>query len=312
MDTWSLHRKQIYARGEETPFVLLGASRIQLGFALDELTRRYPEYRPIQLAIDGHYPWAALRDLAQDEDFRGIVLCSIKAEGFSRSHWEDQSPYVTYYQNHSNLNKRINAWISSQLQSRIALMYPTLRLDNVLKSLIETASLPAPPYLVTLPSRERIADYSLTNMDAFRQDRIASVKEHYADLDEFSPAEWLQEAMQIEPYVRAIQKRGGTVVFVRYPSSGEYWEYEERTCPKAQCWDILAEKTEATTIHFRDFPTLARFDCPDTSHLDYRDAIPFTHSLLEILERRGVLREERSISHASHLRGQSESNKLTN
>jgi hypothetical protein len=289
MALWSLHRSQVYRRGNETPFVVLGASRIQLGFVPKELEGRYPHYRPVQLAIDGRYPWATLRDLALDENFRGIVLCSMKAEGFLKSHWEDQTPYVAYYHDQFNTNTALNARISSYLQGKVALLYPTLRADEVLLHLLKYRSLPSPPYLRTFPDRSRAADYSMLDIAEHRRMRIATTEEYYANRAYVSPAQWLKEAMEIEPYVRKIQGRGGKVVFLQCPSTGEYWAYEEKTCPKAQYWDVLARQTSATTIHFQDFPELACFDCPDTSHLDFRDAVPFTRALLRILEERRII-----------------------
>ena len=93
----------------------------------------------------------------------------------------------------------------------------------------------------------------------------------------------------IEQFVGMIQLRGGRVAFVAYPTIGESWEFEENAYPKAQYWDIFAMQTFATTIHFKDYDELACFDCPDTSHLDYRDAILFTRSLLKVLAERHVL-----------------------
>jgi hypothetical protein len=72
------------------------------------------------------------------------------------------------------------------------------------------------------------------------------------------------------------------------PTCDERWEADERMFPKALFWDQLAARTHAMAIHFKDYPTLASFPCPDTSHLDKRDAPAFTRGLLEILRQRGV------------------------
>jgi hypothetical protein len=58
--------------------------------------------------------------------------------------------------------------------------------------------------------------------------------------------------------------------------------------PKAQFWDVLATRTRAVTVHFKDYPELAKFPCPDTSHIASKDGPEFTHALLEILRARGV------------------------
>ena len=103
------------------------------------------------------------------------------------------------------------------------------------------------------------------------------------------PASWLEDVTTHEPIVERLQSRGGRVAFVRIVSTDESYELSERCFPKTECWDRFAAKTGAVAIHFKDVPTLADFRCPDTLHLDYRDAPRFTTALLDELVRRGVL-----------------------
>ena len=79
------------------------------------------------------------------------------------------------------------------------------------------------------------------------------------------------------------------MVFVRFPTTDEHWEIDEKVFPKRVYWDQVERLTGGKTIHFRDVPSLANFDCPDTSHLDYRDAPKFTAALLDELIKRDVL-----------------------
>jgi len=95
--------------------------------------------------------------------------------------------------------------------------------------------------------------------------------------------------MTVELMVQRIRQRGGQVVFVRYPTTGEHYEMDVKAYPKKLYWDHFASKTSAVTIHFADVPSLRGFDCPDTAHLDYRDAPRFTLALAEELERRAVI-----------------------
>ena len=79
------------------------------------------------------------------------------------------------------------------------------------------------------------------------------------------------------------------MVFIRFPTTDEHWDVDEQVFPKHVYWDQLGRLTGAETIHFRDVPSLAHFDCPDTLHLDYRDAPEFTGALLDELVTQGVL-----------------------
>lgn len=48
------------------------------------------------LAVNGNYPLAALRALAEDRDFAGLVVVDIDARGLSRQHWEMQQSWVAH------------------------------------------------------------------------------------------------------------------------------------------------------------------------------------------------------------------------
>lgn len=88
---------------------------------------------------------------------------------------------------------------------------------------------------------------------------------------------------EIEQDVSLIQARGGRVVFVRFPVSGEFLEMEENLFPRTQYWDAFARQTQGLTIHFQDYEKLAGFVAPDGSHLDYRDAEKFSLALAAVL-----------------------------
>ena len=98
-----------------------------------------------------------------------------------------------------------------------------------------------------------------------------------------SPAELQASLGQVEAAVARIQARGGKVVFVEFPSSGIARQTEDRNFPRRKFWEVWAGLSRAVMIHFQDYPGLARFDCPDYSHLDHRDAVPFTEALARII-----------------------------
>jgi hypothetical protein len=73
------------------------------------------------------------------------------------------------------------------------------------------------------------------------------------------------------------------------PTCDERWTSDETVFPKARFWDQLAARTRAISIHFKDYPELSKFACPDTSHIASKDAPEFTRGVLAILKARGVL-----------------------
>lgn len=88
----------------------------------------------------------------------------------------------------------------------------------------------------------------------------------------------------VEAATRAIQARGGVVIFVRFPSCGERHAREEKSFPRVAFWDRFADRTSGRTVHFSDYPSLSGYECPDGSHLDVRDTEAFTRALAAVIE----------------------------
>lgn len=80
--------------------------------------------------------------------------------------------------------------------------------------------------------------------------------------------------------VDRLRRRGGKIVFVRFPVSGELKAFEDKATPRTGIWDRLLRETQAPGIYFEDFPELASFTCPEWSHLSAGDSIEFTKRLV--------------------------------
>lgn len=291
---WAHHRHRVYDDGKKKTIVLLGASRIGLGFVPGAFEKYFPKYRVVQLAIDGTHPFASLRDLANDDRFTGIVICSIYASGFLRRSREDQQSFVDFYQKTylggCHLDDEFNLSVSTFLQKNLVINNYDLRWDEILMHLVGKKSLPARNYLVINSDRSISADYTkLENIVEHRRKRIQMAKEAFSDRDHPQPEGWLDQAMEINPLVQAIQFRGGQVVFVRYITTGDFYELEQKYYPRNKYWDQFAKMTSAVCVHFEDVPELSDFDCPDSSHLDLRDAPRFTVELGNKLCQLGVI-----------------------
>jgi len=208
-----------------------------------------------------------------------------------RKHHEAQESYVrTYHKLYSSfggMDEVFNAAVTATLQSRLAFMSPELRLRALLSRILLIRPLRPPRYLITYLDRSKSADFTMTNIARLRTRRLEQLSESYAQ--PVPPKQWLEEAMELQPWVSKIQERGGQVIFVRYITTEGHWELDEKTFPKALYWDAFARLTSATTIHFADHPTLQGYFSPDTSHLDPRDTPKYTLALSQILEHKGVI-----------------------
>ncbi|HDL08174.1 MAG TPA: hypothetical protein ENG35_05480 [Desulfobacteraceae bacterium] len=279
-DLWSYYRHRVYDNGVKT-VVLLGASRIQLDISTGMLKKIFPDYLIIQLAVDGRQPIAVLKDLANDKCFKGIVICSMFAGWVGKENLYSQQDYVKYYHENSNPFKRLNRLIMSYVQEYFVIVDPYLQLKRILLKYKESGKLPGPRYLITKRDRSRMADYSLINVSEQQKYRIKRIGELYKKNPPMAPKEWLKHAAKIGRYVKRITERGGKVVFIRLPSTGKHWELDNKFYPKKEYWDKIASVTGACTIHFQDISGMKQLVCPDTSHLDYRQAPLFTRVMAE-------------------------------
>ena len=288
---WCMQRERLRG-GSPNDVALLGASRIMTGFVPAAFHETCPGYRLAQLAIDGAQPMATLRDLARDESFQGIVLYSVTAAGPIGDVWEQQEPFVRFYREQWGPWKRTIRVLRTALQSRFRLLAPDGSLPRVLPEVLR-GRLPV-QIRRTHPNRFNEVHYDrIADLPAYTRSRVERTRFFYeTETTDLTPEAWATRLPELEGYVKAIQKRGGAVVLLRFPTSGAVWELDEAYLPKAQYWDRMARETGAATIHFKDVPTLCDFTCPEGSHLQYEDAVTFTKALAAELQRRGILGEQ--------------------
>jgi hypothetical protein len=92
---------------------------------------------------------------------------------------------------------------------------------------------------------------------------------------------------QIERTMKAVERlraRGVGVVFVRPPSDGRYYAYEQQHMPRAQTWDALLARTGLPGVHFEDHPSMQGLDLPEWSHLSRADAERYTAALAPLVQ----------------------------
>ena len=281
---WVYHRYHVGSDSRQ--IVVLGASRVQLDLATQTFHEHFPENPVSVLAVDGKFPIAALRDLAQDERFRGTIVCDITMRGFAAGQWEGQQEYVANYYR-IGPSQLIEAFLKSQLQSHFVVLNPSVSLLRIWQLQQQNGQLPSPMYIVTNPDRSRSGDFTKVRFDLFRYRRNRAQRLLRSTRPPFDS--WIGDVREVGQFVERIQARGGKVVFLRMPTTGDRWRVFERIVPKNMFWDEISAATGATTIHFRDVPSMTHFVCPDGSHLDFRDAPAFTLALLEELVQRGIL-----------------------
>lgn len=286
--------------------VIIGDSRGWYDLDLDELQKGLGK-RPVQLAMGGSCAYPVLAELANDENFHGTIICSVVPRLFfappgtpplergekavRRSHTQTPAQGASQY-------------LAMPLEEHVAfLKQEELTLDEMLKRLPipnrPYAQVPPrlPPYFGTLDRERRARMIEECAQPGKLQSTIQQIwlplftpppPPSYIPKDVFMAQMKKAIEQRFHDVVAAVQKlraRGGKVVFVRLPHSGELKTLEDRDTPRAQTWDPLLKGTAAPGISYDDFPELSGFDCPEWSHLSAGDSVEFSKRLVPHLRK---------------------------
>lgn len=278
---WAKIRHEAVNQGNHA-VILVGASRIQAGLHPD-IFERLTGTHPLVLAIDGSHPIPVLENLAEDNRITGKIICSFipmflgeNSEDFGRAR-----KWINKYQE-QKWSSRIENWLSLRVQHSFVFRYTGLLPDQLWVN-FKDRKWPGPLYAVMRADRYRAIDFSMTDAERILRGRIEREREFQKKAEPLSDKQFMSKVIRINQLVEKIEKRGGKVIFVRFPSSGVVRQLENEKWPRQKYWDVLAANTRAESIHFEDYPSLSKFNCPDGSHLDVLDAKEFTRSLADIL-----------------------------
>lgn len=289
---WAAQRRRIN-QGEGGRTVLAGSSRILFDVQLPVWEKLTGE-RPIQLALEGTSPVPVLEDLAADPAFTGKLLVgvtpSLYFSGFA------YRGAAIAYQHKEGPGQRAGHWLSHRLVEPYFAFYDS---DFALKTILVRQSWPARPG-VRMYSDVR----KLLVQDADRNSYLWSKVETDAEYREIARTIWRQGFhgplpgmgtpdaantkidQQIARTVQALatlRARGVQVVFVRPPSNGEFYAFEQKYMPRSATWDLLLARTGAPGIHFEDYPQLQNYELPEWSHMTRSDAGRFTAELAPLV-----------------------------
>ena len=291
MPFWHLARSKVT---KHTRIVFVGSSRIQLGLHPDVFFEEWGII-PVNLSIDGNPPYPVLRDLAQDPNFSGLVICSILPRWLGENTFGDDraSKWVRKYYTRTPLSG-IDARVSLLVQEAFVFRYPGLSPEKLAKQ-FQKGDRPRPAYAPMRPDRFREARFAPKDIPRMLASRIKLERAAMENAKQISPLEFQERMAALNVDVHKIRQRGGDVVFIRMPSSGEIRDLEASAWPRERYWDVLANSVSAKAIHFEDFDGLRDFKCADGSHLDVDQAREFTLQLLKLLPPIGKNRDQMGI-----------------
>jgi hypothetical protein len=284
---WSIQRGRVYGDSPR-PLVLLGASRIEYGVDMKTLRDELPHYKPVMLAVNGLYPLSVLRDLAQDPDFRGVVLCDVESNTFISDYFFVQQAYPDYYHQRWTPSWHLHRVLLTAWQRAALIANPEY---GVLASLKRGfgGGVPFRNYVNYYSNRSGDIDYTKTDPEATKKHFADTVEGNIARLPKRDPDTWLADIAPVYDWVRAIQARGGTVIFYESPTLGLTRDINDRLYPREQYWNRFVAASPAPVVSANAVPALANTPLPDDSHIDYRNKAAYTRKLVDALVERGLL-----------------------
>lgn len=302
-DLWASRRIVLDTEPKRT--VLIGASRILFDFDMDVYEKEMGE-RPVQLATVGTNPLIYLEDLADHPQYSGTVIVGVVPGLFM----DPDGPPVDAAQKHLKhyrkwgLTRKAKHHAFRILERRLAFLNDE---DLTLSKLLLQLKFPnrkqvkvppeIPPYFHTVDEERQggMTDFAANNKAL--QQRIQQIwlplfvppppKEKLTPEELTAKRKKLGKFMlgRAKTAVDKIRSRGGKVVFLRLPSTGELRTLESQITPRPYVWDMILRVTGAPGIHFEDYPQLSGFDCPEWSHLNRKDATEFTRRLIPLFKK---------------------------
>jgi hypothetical protein len=294
-ELWSYQRGRVYTPSDKAT-VFIGSSRNK--YDIDIATwKEMTGEDVIQLSIEGASPTPVLENLANDTKFKGKLIVDVTeglfySTGFSSL--VDPRSRVDHFKKITPAQK-ISFQLNRVLESKLVFLDKDF---YSLNALLSNTDLPNRKGVFVMPIFPR--DFGLVHFnrqvymtdrfigDTNLQNQVKAIWNFFRSISTERPATGgkLDSMMTvIKTQVDKIKARGGQVLFIRTPSSGPFFQGEMMGFPRAQYWDRLLSVTGCPGIHFKDYSATANFECPEFSHLKPVDAIVYTKSVVEALQK---------------------------
>jgi hypothetical protein len=284
---WAEERRRIDAG--DVAIAIIGDSRILFDTDLDRF-EALTGIRPVQLALAGTNARPFLEDIAADPDFTGLAIVGLAEHSYYRTdrglmgHALDRYRYESPAERSSHL-------LNHSLSRAFGFLDDQYRLSSLVKRLDKGIRQGAPgPYedvwkLSTRGDHRRTALWSRIETDPYLNEHARRVWRRQHAVPPVGEETIARTHAATRKAVATIRARGGEVVFVRPPSTGEYRADEERRLPRTRGWDALLETAQAVGIHADDDPLTRVLDLPELSHLSRACSTVYTDAYVRSLAR---------------------------
>ena len=292
-DLWTNKRKMVYEPSDQAT-VILGSSRAAYDIDIptyEHLTGK----RAVQLSMDGSSPRTVFDDLANDPKFKGKVILDVTEMLFYNNipfMLSTPAENLAYYEKETPAQK-VSFTLDVPLEANLVFLNQGFFSLNALLNLFHLKDRPGFQPDLPFPLELNSTDFNRQNrmtdkflIDTSLQNRVRGI---WMMVNGMLPPpikgkDLVANLQNLKENVTKIRKRGGDVIFIRTPSSGPVAEIESKVFPKSEYWDKMLTATNCKGVHYKDYPELSNFFCPEFSHLSPRDAMVYTKHLVTILK----------------------------
>jgi hypothetical protein len=289
-DLWADAMQRALNKSPQT-IAFIGSSRSMQNIHIPTLRNQLPNNIPVQLGHAMGSPIPTMKFLAESSKFNGVLVVDVMpSKFFVRTTDVDKSRsdylYVRRFQSQKNDESRLSKpWINRwELDLKLFLQQYLVSLSDYTtpKMFVEKIILRRPvhvPFWSVTRDRMQIMDYSGIDVEKFRDSRP---KLHSKGVP-LNAEELLKLIERVCYWTEQIQKRGGQVIFIRYPTQGGMRAIEVERFPDSQYWDIFAANCSAKTLDTNRHHKLNCFRKTDDDHIDSEEAPLFTKRVIEYL-----------------------------
>lgn len=294
---WAVKRARAYRPSDEAT-VFIGSSRIKFDLDIPTWESTTGE-EVVQLSLVGTSPLLLLKDLADDEKFKGkLVIDVTEPLFFSKNPFFHKSAMeaIHFYKKRTP-SEQLSTFIDFGLESGLTFLEEK---RFSLNTLLNDLEIPNRPGVFVLPAFPKsfewntydrqtyMSDLFLTDTAAINRQTGIWLKLIMSDkTPPISGGPLVAIFNELKPAVEKIRSRGGKVIFTRTPSSGLMGEGEKKVFPREKYWNGILSYTNSEGIHFSDYAETKGLICPEWSHLSPKQAVVYTQCLIKALDEKG-------------------------
>ena len=245
--------------------------------------------RPIQLAIHGTSALTLLENMADDPEFKGVLIVGLADTMFFQP-FDGYGGYVKKWHEFRAPYRIVSNEIDHVLQRRIAFLDSNYRLSVLAHRLDRDFRPGVEGPMDDIWKLQEVGEHRATHLwDRVEYDPAWRARTRWAwkgfkDKFPYTPDLIAKGHARAKAAVDKIRARGGDVVFIRPPSAPQLRVNEEAQVPKAKGWDFLLRNTHSIGVHADDLPVSAQgWNLPEWSHLSPKCATVFTDAYVRRL-----------------------------